>query len=121
MAGGGSGGEKTEAPTPKKLEEARKKGNIARSNDLNGAVVLIVGLFALAAAGPSMVGHIRQVMTTMLMQTADPSVVSLPGVGTILLTVGKETALAVAPVSLACMGAGVAISVAQIGVPRLNF
>jgi flagellar biosynthesis protein FlhB len=120
MAGGGSGGEKTEAPTPKKLEEARKKGNVAKSQDLSGAVVLLVGLFTLAAAGPSMVGHIRDIMTTLLMQTADPSVVSLPGLGTILLSVGKETALAVAPVALACMGAGVAVNVAQIGVPRIN-
>ena len=35
MAGGG---EKTEKATPKRREEARKKGQVARSQDLNGAL-----------------------------------------------------------------------------------
>ena len=38
-----SGGDKTEAPTPKRLEEARKKGQVAKSQDLNGAVVMLGG------------------------------------------------------------------------------
>ena len=47
-------GEKTEKATPKKLEEARKKGQVARSMDLNGAVVLMASLFALSAFAPKM-------------------------------------------------------------------
>ena len=43
--------DKTEKATPKKQEEARKKGQVARSNDLNGAVVLRAG--AARAAPPS--------------------------------------------------------------------
>src|SRR5438093_750091 len=46
-----AGGEKTEAPTPKRLEEARKKGQVAKSADLNGAVVLFAGLLKLGAVG----------------------------------------------------------------------
>ena len=34
--------EKTEEPTPKKLEEARKEGNIAKSMEVSGFVVLLV-------------------------------------------------------------------------------
>ena len=34
--------EKTEEPTPKKLEEARKEGNIAKSMEFSGFVVLLV-------------------------------------------------------------------------------
>ena len=33
-------GEKTEAPTPRRLREAREEGNVARSMDLAGALVL---------------------------------------------------------------------------------
>ena len=46
-----AGSDKTEKATPKKREEARKKGQVAKSTDLNGAIVLLVGLFALAATG----------------------------------------------------------------------
>ena len=39
-----SDAEKTEQPTPKRLEEARKKGQIPRSQELSAAaVVLAVG------------------------------------------------------------------------------
>ena len=33
--------DKTEKPTPKRREEARKKGQVARSMDINGAIVLL--------------------------------------------------------------------------------
>lgn len=35
-------GEKTEEPTPRKKEDARKKGQVAKSNDLNSAITLIM-------------------------------------------------------------------------------
>ncbi|MDY3855249.1 MAG: flagellar biosynthesis protein FlhB [Butyribacter sp.] len=38
----GSGGEKTEEPTAKKLEDARKKGQAAKSVDLTAAITLLV-------------------------------------------------------------------------------
>ncbi len=42
--------EKTEDPTPKKLSEARKKGQVAKSPDLNSAIILIiVGLLILVS------------------------------------------------------------------------
>jgi flagellar biosynthetic protein FlhB len=41
--------DKTEQPTPKKLQEARKKGQVAKSKDLSAAIVLmaVVGAFYL--------------------------------------------------------------------------
>jgi hypothetical protein len=45
--------DKTEKATPKRREEARQKGQIAKSQDLTGAVVLLAGLFALGATGPA--------------------------------------------------------------------
>lgn len=43
----GSGGEKTEEPTSKKLQDARKKGQVAKSQDLTMAVSLLVFFFTL--------------------------------------------------------------------------
>ncbi|HEY3019416.1 MAG TPA: flagellar biosynthesis protein FlhB [Solirubrobacteraceae bacterium] len=110
-----AGGEKTEAPTPKRLEEARKKGQVAKSNDLNGAVVLFAGLLVLGAGGPSMVGHVREVMTASLAQIADPNVVSTSGLGTLLRRTGQEMLAALAPVCIACAAAAVVVNVGQVG------
>ena len=39
--------ERTEAPTPKRKEEVRKRGQTARSQDLTTAIVLLAGLYTL--------------------------------------------------------------------------
>jgi flagellar biosynthetic protein FlhB len=49
-----STGEKTEAATPRRREEARKKGQIFKSVDLNSAVILLVGTAAIFATFPYM-------------------------------------------------------------------
>src|SRR3954453_1634641 len=113
-------GEKTEKPTAKRLEEARNKGNVAKSADLSGAVVMLVGLFTLGTFGHSVVGHVRQVMMSSLDQMHDPSVVSVSGIGGVLARTGTQLLLACAPVSLACVAAGVLVNVAQTGRPRLS-
>lgn len=46
--------EKTERATPKRLEEARKKGQIARSKELNMAFIMIAGSAVLFAGGPQL-------------------------------------------------------------------
>jgi flagellar biosynthesis protein FlhB len=57
-------GEKTEQPTPKKLEDALKKGQIARSPEVQTVFVLLAGLGALTFAGQEMWQQL--VGTTML-------------------------------------------------------
>ncbi|MCK4658349.1 MAG: flagellar biosynthesis protein FlhB [Phycisphaerae bacterium] len=49
-------GEKTEAPTPRRLEEARNRGQVARSQDLSAAVLLLGGLLGLLVIGPDIWG-----------------------------------------------------------------
>jgi type III secretion protein U len=51
MAGTEQGGDKTEAPTQKKLADARKKGDVAKSKDLTATVTLIAWLVALTMGG----------------------------------------------------------------------
>ncbi|MDP4528239.1 flagellar biosynthesis protein FlhB [Alkalimonas delamerensis] len=58
MAESQSGGEKTEQPTPKKIEDAKKKGQIARSKDLGTAFVLISSATALLLFGPMLAGRV---------------------------------------------------------------
>ncbi|MCG3190200.1 MAG: Yop proteins translocation protein U [Burkholderiaceae bacterium] len=44
MSGKNDGGDKTEKPTPKKLQDARKKGDVAKSKDVTSAVGLMIWL-----------------------------------------------------------------------------
>ena len=37
--------EKTEAPTPRRRQEAREEGQVAKSQDLSSAVLLIAAVF----------------------------------------------------------------------------
>lgn len=52
MADSPGGGEKTEQPTPKKINDAKEKGQIARSKDLGTAFVLIASSTAILLFGP---------------------------------------------------------------------
>ena len=50
----GPGGEKTEEPTAKKLSDARKDGQVAKSKDLSSSVLLLVSFLVLKNMGSSM-------------------------------------------------------------------
>lgn len=108
-------GDKTEKATPKKRKEARQKGQVARSTDLQGAVVLLAGIIALGSAGPGLVQRMADVMRAGIAQMSSPEVVSKKGIGVLLSNAGEAAALAVAPIALACVLAGVATSVGMVG------
>jgi flagellar biosynthetic protein FlhB len=48
-------GEKTQDPTPHRRQQARNEGNVARSQDLTSAVLLIAGVAALLTLGGTLV------------------------------------------------------------------
>jgi flagellar biosynthetic protein FlhB len=69
------GQERTEAPTPRRRDEARKEGRVPRSQELSGAVLLLAGTTALALAGGASLA--RQAMAllrgaSIAWLTADP-------------------------------------------------
>ena len=76
-----SGGDSTEKATPKKRDDARKKGQVARSMDLNGAIVLLAALFALSAFAPRMLQRIMDATRELLLLVAQPDVVGREGIG----------------------------------------
>lgn len=49
----GQGGEKTEEPTSKKREDARKEGNLPKSQEVNHVLVLLAGIVMLRLYTPS--------------------------------------------------------------------
>jgi flagellar biosynthetic protein FlhB len=54
---GEDSGEKTEEPTPHKLQEARKKGQISKSKDLTAACLVMISFFTLKGAGTFIWGN----------------------------------------------------------------
>ncbi|MEM1316334.1 MAG: EscU/YscU/HrcU family type III secretion system export apparatus switch protein, partial [Pseudomonadota bacterium] len=62
------GGEKTEEPTPRKLEEARRKGDVAKSTDIAAASVYAAVLVAASAMGPSAVAASASALAGLLGQ-----------------------------------------------------
>lgn len=54
--------DKTEKATPRKREEARKKGEVAKSRELPSVAVLLAGLITLTVFGSFMYSHIQIIM-----------------------------------------------------------
>lgn len=51
-------GEPTLEPTPKRLEEARRRGEVAQSRDLSSAAAMTAAIVALAATGPALTARL---------------------------------------------------------------
>ncbi len=108
--------DKTEKATPKRREEARKEGNVAKSNDLSGAVVMLAGLFTLGVAGPAMVQRMAAGIRDGLAMGGSTDPVTKDKVGDLLLRSGGDAAMALAPVVGVCAIAAIVVNLAQVGI-----
>ncbi len=64
MADNDTSQEKTEQPTPKKLREAREKGQIPRSKELNSMTIMVAGAIGLLFMGSYIIGSLSGLMTS---------------------------------------------------------
>jgi flagellar biosynthetic protein FlhB len=64
------GGEKTEQPTDKRLREARRKGQVTKSQDLTSALLWLAALAALWLGGSSIVSGLAESMRETLSKAA---------------------------------------------------
>jgi flagellar biosynthetic protein FlhB len=106
---------KTEKATPKKRQEARRKGQVGRSQDVNGAVVMLASVLALSAFGPGMYRRMADAMVGILDLIKEPSVVDRKGVGQLFMAIGGHVLGGIAPIVIVCAIAGVAANVFQVG------
>ena len=56
--------QKTEEPTPKKIEESRRKGQVALSREVNNWLMLFSGTIVVVALGPSILSRLTNVLKT---------------------------------------------------------
>lgn len=78
-AGGDQAGEKTHAPTQKRLTDAAKNGDILRSKEMATAGVMLIGAAWLSFAGPWLIGNVATVMRGSFTFTATDLDVFSPG------------------------------------------
>jgi len=62
------GGEKSQDATPHRRQQAREEGQVAKSQDLGSAVILVLGLMALMMVGSDLVQYLAQYMQRQLGQ-----------------------------------------------------
>lgn len=96
--------ERTLPPTPKKLREARKRGQVATSRDLPGAIAFIAAGLTLAALLPKAIADLHALLDAAARRAADPNVrlgALLPPVLWVVLGLGLAPLIAAILGSLA--------------------
>ena len=107
-------GEKTEKATPRRREEARKKGQVFKSTDLNAAVIMLAGFAAFYVTFPYIIDTLRAFTVTYLL---DRTVVdfSTEYIMTMLYESLYIMAVLAGAIMLACFVAALLITYLQVG------
>ena len=105
-------GEKTEPATPRRRQEARERGQVARSQDLTAAVAMLAGMIALELMGRSVWGAMLSIMRGGLTPPASfESREAATYLSLALVAAGKS----VVPFMVVVMAAVLAALYAQVG------
>ncbi|GMV98391.1 MAG: flagellar biosynthesis protein FlhB [Phycisphaerae bacterium] len=107
--------ERTEAPTPRRRQEARGRGQIARSTDLTAAVVLLGGLVLLHFTGRSILGRLLEI-TRACLEAGRTDLTDAAALTPTLAAVFRGMAGIVLPMLLVVLAAALVASFAQVGV-----
>ncbi len=108
-------GEKTEKATPKKREDERKKGRVAKSQDVNTALLLLFSFIILAAFGSVMKDNMLSLYSVTFTEYIHWDVTE-DSVMKLLKEVLIQFATIVAPVMIVAFIIAVAANMLQVGV-----
>jgi flagellar biosynthetic protein FlhB len=109
-----SAGDKTEAPTPRRRQEARSKGQVARSQDLSSSVVILGMIILLGQTGPGILKALREAMAFWLSERALQGPLGSDVIHAVFQTF-PPIALAVAPLLVGAMLLAVIVNLMQVG------
>ncbi|WP_199880768.1 flagellar biosynthesis protein FlhB [Bacillus massiliglaciei] len=107
-------GEKTEKATPKKRQDQRKKGQVAKSQDVNTAINLAAVFAVLLFAGPFMYKHIIGIMRDFFQNRMQENLTE-DNVPLLLAEVMTSMGLVLAPIFGVALAAGIAANLMQTG------
>ena len=106
-------GEKTEEPTTKKREDARKKGQVAKSQELNTAFVLLIGFLILRVLWEFIYGNIAEY--TVYLYSHLSQNMTTEGISELFIGIMILLAKTVLPVMMSILIVGFAINCFQVG------
>lgn len=106
--------EKTEEATPKRKEEARKKGQVAKSQEIGSAFVILSAFFALKMLGPYIYEQLTAYMRTVFSHFATADF-TINQVHILLIEFGVVALKTVLPVMLVVMVISLAVNLLQVG------
>lgn len=106
--------DKTEDPTPQRMEEFRKEGQVSQSRELTAFFVLGACLLTMYFAGPGALASFFEVFKSMLAACAT-TMITDENIGSIMLVVLKIIGSLAMPVAIAGFVAGILGSIVQIG------
>tara|TARA_B100001250_G_scaffold414174_1_gene451075 strand:+ start:2676 stop:3746 length:1071 start_codon:yes stop_codon:yes gene_type:complete len=107
--------EKTEEATPKRREEARKKGQVARSSELSSVAILMSGVLALGGLGSYMFSKLSFFMVDVLSNAVFIELTPINVVG-VLETWFNHYVLIVGPLIVLLVLAALLVNYAQVGI-----
>ena len=105
--------EKTEEPTPKKIEDARNEGNVPKSQDTSGVVTLFVAILTFLMIFPYMSSHVLSVAKYYFSLLGTPLDKAMM-IDIAIVTI-KEFLLIIMPLAIAVAIAGVIAALGQFG------
>ncbi len=108
-----SSGEKTEQPTGKKLEDARKEGNVPQSKEITIAVTLVVSFFSLKLLYPLVQTQVMSVLTDQIGNVSGIQRLSISDLQDMYIKYSLRYAIAAFPLLLIVGFAGAVITLAQ--------
>jgi flagellar biosynthesis protein FlhB len=105
---------KTEKPTPKRRSKARSEGSVARSAELNSAIVLVTASLMLIWFGSYLTSGLGQIMVNVFSDMGKVEITQ-DSLSPYLWTGMKTIVLLLTPIFLGIMVAGIVVNVGQIG------
>ena len=111
----GSFQEKTEQPTPKRLQEARKKGQVAQSREVSSALILLTSLGVFFFTGSWMFWSLSEFMQGIFQNLGTFRMHNVSNVSAFLLEIFEQIFLILLPLMLVIFVVGIAANVFQFG------
>lgn len=107
--------EKTEEPTPRKKEESRKKGQVAKSAELSSVFVILAAFVALKSASPYIYNKLTGYMRYIFSELNFRGDFTIASVHAVILNAGIVFLETTLPVLLAVLVVSLTVSFLQVG------
>jgi flagellar biosynthesis protein FlhB len=98
--------ERTEEPTPKRLEEARRRGEVAVSRDATSAAAMTAAIVVLIAQGPALTARLLVYWKSAFVSAATADASASSALATGLEVMARVLAVPLAAAALVALGAG---------------